>query len=292
MMQNISYRYLIDPADVSEALTAFANQPILGLDTETYWDFQTQQNRLSLLQLASPTGEIIVIDALTAGISEARSLIEDPQAMMAAHNARFDDGVLRSFGFAVGGLVDTLRLSRKALSLHSFSLASVSAYLLGVTLDKTQQRSDWRQRPLERIQLDYAALDAQISLLVFQQLATRLQSQGKWEKELENARIKPPGPPSTPSEAPPSRTSSKTQKIIFEPRPLTPRERECVDELRRWRRETAEEAGMPAYMVCQDRTLEHLAIARPKSIDELFSIFGLGAAKIDRYGAEILKRLL
>jgi ribonuclease D len=285
MTLNISYRYLVDPNDVSEALRAFAGQPILGLDTETFWDPDSQQNHLSLLQLAAPTGEIIVIDALAAGITKAAPLIEDPRTMMAAHNARFDDGVLRSFGFAVGGLVDTLRLSRKALSLQSFSLASVSAHLLGVTLDKTQQRSDWRRRPLERIQLDYAALDAQISLLVFLELAERLRSQGRWEKELERARIKPPG------EAPPPRPATQPQKISFEPRPLTPRERECVDELRRWRRETAEQAGLPAYMVCQDRTLEHLAIARPKSLDDLFGIFGLGAAKIDRYGVEILKRL-
>ena len=117
------------------------------MDTETFWNFQTRQNRLSLLQLAAPTGEVIVIDALSAGVEEARELIENPEAMMAAHNAKFDDGVLREAGFEVAGLVDTLRLSRRTLRLRSFSLASVSDHLFGVKLDKTYQQSDWRRRP-------------------------------------------------------------------------------------------------------------------------------------------------
>ena len=54
------------------------SQPVIGLDTETYWDYGERLNRLSLLQLAAPTGEVIVIDALTAGIIEARALIENP----------------------------------------------------------------------------------------------------------------------------------------------------------------------------------------------------------------------
>src|SRR5262249_44832254 len=149
-----------------------------------------RQNRLSLLQLAAPSGEVVVIDALAAGIERARPLIENPLAMMAAHNARFDDGVLRGAGFAVAGLVDTLRLARRALRLQSFSLTSVSAHLFGVPLDKTQQRSDWRGRPLSRRQLDYAALDAQIALRVYLELAARLEKEGRFEAELSSARIR------------------------------------------------------------------------------------------------------
>lgn len=198
MNHDISYRYLIDPDEVREALRAFENQPIIGLDTETFWDYTGGKNRLSLLQLAVPTGEVVVIDALTAGIEKARPLIENPQSLMAAHNARFDDGVLRGAGFAVAGLIDTLRLARKALNLHSFSLASVSAHLFGVALDKTQQRSDWRQRPLSRVQLDYAALDAQLALRVYQELEARLGREGRFESEFRRAYLGPPEEKSAP----------------------------------------------------------------------------------------------
>src|SRR5262245_2542619 len=185
----ISYQYLIDPDDARVALKPFADQPVIGLDTETYWDPGARQNRLSLLQLAAPTGEVIVIDALTASVEEARALIESPAAVMAAHNARFDEGVLRGAGFDVAGLVDTLRLSRRTLRLRSFSLASVSEHLFGMPMDKTYQQSDWRRRPLSRAQLDYAALDASIALRVYQELSAKLEEAGRLEDELKSAKI-------------------------------------------------------------------------------------------------------
>jgi len=285
MALDITYRYLIDPDEVREALAAFANQPVIGLDTETFHDYAAKQNRLSLLQLAAPTGEVVVIDALAAGIDRARPLIEDPRAMMAAHNARFDDGVLRGAGFAAEGLVDTLRLARKTLKLQSFSLASVSQHLFGLTMDKTQQRSDWRRRPLSRIQLDYAALDARIALRVFQELAERLQSEGRWEKELRWARVGPKKEARDPKEC------SSPKRPGIQLRPLSTEERQLAASLERWRWEKARAARLPLYMICLDKTIEHLAIERPDTLEALAGIYGLGPAKIAKYGAELLERM-
>lgn len=284
-MAAIAYQYLTNPEDVRAALAAFANQPIIGLDTETFWNFQTRQNRLSLLQLAAPTGEVIVIDALATGVEEARELIENPEAMMAAHSARFDDGVLRQAGFDVAGLVDTLKLSRRTLRLRSFSLASVSDHLLGVKMDKTYQRSDWLRRPLSREQLDYAALDALIALQVFQVLSDRLEAEGRLSDELRRARIAPPIEGMTTLSAP------KNKRSPIQLRPLTADERRAFDRLREWRQQTAKRDSTPVHFICSDKTLEHLIIARPRTLEDLGNIFGLGPTKISRYGAELLGRL-
>jgi ribonuclease D len=284
-MSAIAYQYLIDPEQARAALVAFANQPIIGLDTETFWNFSTRQNTLSLLQLASPSGDVIVIDALAAGLGEARELIENPSAMMAAHNAKFDDGVLRHAGFDVAGLVDTLRLSRRTLRLRSFSLASVSEHLFGLRLDKTYQQSDWRRRPLSREQLDYAALDAQIALQVFQELAERLTREGRLSEELHRARIAPP------AEEANARPAPRVKRPPIQLRPLTAEERRVFDKLRDWRHRMAMQESIPAYLVCSDKTLEHLIIVRPRTVEELSAIFGLGEAKISRYGLALLAQL-
>ncbi len=286
-MNALPYEYLIDPVDVRAALAAFANQPIIGLDTETFMDFSTRQNRLSLLQLASPTGEVIVVDALAAGFAETRELIENPSAMMAAHNARFDDGVLRQVGFEVAGMVDTLKLSRRTLRLKSFSLASVSEHLFGLKLDKTYQLSNWRKRPLSREQLDYAALDAQIALQVFQELAERLDAKGRLAEELHRARIVPKEETSQQR----NQAYPRSKRPPIDLRPLTSEERRIVERLRDWRRRLAATESVPAYMICQDKTLEHLAIVRPKTLEELAHIYGLGEGKIERYGAGMLHQL-
>lgn len=287
MALSISYQYLIDPDEARDALSAFAKQPIIGLDTETFWDYGSRRNHLSLLQLAAPTGEIIVVDALTAGIEEARALIENPAPMMAAHNARFDDGVLRSAGFAVAGLVDTLRLARRTLRLRSFSLASVSEHLFGLPLDKTYQQSDWRRRPLSRAQLDYAALDAKIALRIYQELTARLEEAGRLDEELRRAKV---GLPAGEAEAF-NRVNIRQKRRPVDLRPLTAEERRVVESLKEWRRQLAERERIPAYLICQDKTLEHLVIARPGTVEELANIYGLGPAKIARYGAELLDQI-
>jgi len=61
-----------------------------------------------------------------------------------------------------------------------------------------------------------------------------------------------------------------------------------VEALRKWRREAARAAGVPAYVVFGDETLRHIAAQRPVSIEGLARIPGLGPGRLDRYGAAVL----
>jgi len=58
--------------------------------------------------------------------------------------------------------------------------------------------------------------------------------------------------------------------------------------LRAWRLRIAREHDVPAYTVLHNSTLDEIARSRPASVDELRSIAGIGAAKLARYGAELL----
>jgi DNA helicase-2/ATP-dependent DNA helicase PcrA len=61
--------------------------------------------------------------------------------------------------------------------------------------------------------------------------------------------------------------------------------------LRRWRRERALADGVPAFIVLHDRTLAAIAARRPASRSELAGIPGIGPAKLDRYGDDVLRAL-
>ena len=61
------------------------------------------------------------------------------------------------------------------------------------------------------------------------------------------------------------------------------------DVLREWRKTRASEEGIPAFVVFSDRTLAALASAKPTNMDELFTVFGVGAAKRDRFGRGVLE---
>jgi len=59
--------------------------------------------------------------------------------------------------------------------------------------------------------------------------------------------------------------------------------------LRRWRLETARRDGIPAYVVATDRALRDVAAQRPRDRDALLLCFGVGPAKAERYGDELLE---
>jgi ATP-dependent DNA helicase RecQ len=58
--------------------------------------------------------------------------------------------------------------------------------------------------------------------------------------------------------------------------------------LREWRRGIAREHGVPAYTVLHDASLREIARQLPDSTAGLDGISGIGATKLQRYGAAII----
>jgi ATP-dependent DNA helicase RecQ len=61
-----------------------------------------------------------------------------------------------------------------------------------------------------------------------------------------------------------------------------------VERLRQWRLGRSRDDGVPAFVVLHDSTLRELAIVQPRSHGELATIKGLGPAKLERYGDDLL----
>ena len=126
-------------------------------------------------------------------------------------------------------------------------------------------------------------MDAYITLHVYQELRRALVAKGRFEEALRAATLVPWS-----SE---TRTQRKRRPPLPPLRPLTREERQTLARLKKWRLERARVERVPAYMVCPDRTLEHLVIESPVTLEALNSIHGLGASRIARYGEELLEAL-
>ncbi|MBV8536185.1 MAG: HRDC domain-containing protein, partial [Alphaproteobacteria bacterium] len=59
--------------------------------------------------------------------------------------------------------------------------------------------------------------------------------------------------------------------------------------LKELRRDIARRLGQPAYVVFTDRTLLELAALRPKTLEEMHDIHGIGQTKLKKYGAAFLE---
>jgi len=64
-----------------------------------------------------------------------------------------------------------------------------------------------------------------------------------------------------------------------------------AEKLRAWRLARAKSDGVPPYVVFHDTVLRAIADVRPSSLGELAQISGVGPAKLERYGDEVLAAL-
>jgi ribonuclease D len=160
---------------VAAAVTADGGP--VGLDTETT-GLDHSRDRVRLLQLATPRSTFL-IDVFAVGPAALAPVFEAlARAEVVGHNLGFDLPFLMRLGFTPGRVVDTMLASQV---LHAGDLAArhglrdVAARHLGLTLEKELQQADWAG-PLTRDMLAYAALDAEVPLRAWPELAAGLEA--------------------------------------------------------------------------------------------------------------------
>ncbi len=72
---------------------------------------------------------------------------------------------------------------------------------------------------------------------------------------------------------------------------LDDRDMQLFDTLRGWRAERCKKEGIPPYVICNNRQLANIVKACPQSAAALMRIDGMGKAKVEKYGREIIDLL-
>lgn len=161
-------------------------------------------------------------------------------------------------------------------------LAALIEQEFGITLDKRFQRADWGQRPLPDGMLGYAAADTAFLEELAARLRRRLEELGRWSwaqeefLKLEEIRFVQPEP----------------DPLAFERvkgvRALRGVHRDLAYTLFQWRDATAQRLDLPPFRILGNSSLVELATTRPKTLEELARIRGLGPRFARRWGREVL----
>jgi ATP-dependent DNA helicase RecQ len=61
-----------------------------------------------------------------------------------------------------------------------------------------------------------------------------------------------------------------------------------LDRLKAWRLGESRAQAVPAYVILHDKTLVDIAKMRPRTLDALGAIAGIGARKLERYGDALI----
>lgn len=176
-MHDFSIKLISSTQELTSLVARLDSVPALSLDIETvnWWDRRVE--RVALIQMAFREGSqlrVAVIDAM-AGIhlDHLRPHLELSTVTKAIHNAAYDAVRLwHHFRIRTSPIHDTMIAARRS-GERRYSLQAQAQSRLGVRLDKSEQRSDWAQRPLSMKQLRYAALDAACTLLLYEEQVGR-----------------------------------------------------------------------------------------------------------------------
>jgi DNA polymerase I-like protein with 3'-5' exonuclease and polymerase domains len=164
-----AYTLITEPSELPALLQALDESQLVGVDTETT-GLNPRTDRVRLLSVATDRG-VYLVDcfAVPAGdLAPVFDLLAERPVVM--HNGLFDLSMLRALGFVPGPVRDTMLMSllldgpRKAKGFHG--LEECARRELGLTLDKTLQKSDW-SGVLSAEQLAYAARDPVATLRLY-----------------------------------------------------------------------------------------------------------------------------
>jgi ATP-dependent DNA helicase RecQ len=93
--------------------------------------------------------------------------------------------------------------------------------------------------------------------------------------------------PEKPAKAPRASRSSAAAPA----QPMSPEDEPLFERLRAWRGRVAKEQKLPAYVIFHDATLRAIAALRPASLEELGTVSGVGRAKLEKFGADVLETI-
>jgi ATP-dependent DNA helicase RecQ len=85
------------------------------------------------------------------------------------------------------------------------------------------------------------------------------------------------------------RKKKKTVARISDTGDLSAADTDLLERLKEWRRNEAHTQGVPAYVILHNSSLTEIARARPTDVDALAAIGGIGAMKLERYGAAVIE---
>lgn len=255
----------------------------MALDTEGD-SLHHYPERLSLVQLAVPAGEVWLVDPLVLDdLSALAPVFAGPGITTVLHAGDNDLVQLkRRHGLRFASLFDT-HVAARFLGEPALGLDVLLERYLGVQLPPSRQRDDWSARPLSEAQLHYAAADVFHLVELKGRLTEELRRAGRLAWVEEECAALAAQPVAERAQDPNAFAALKGA------RDLPPRGLGILRELHELRERLARAAARPPFKILQEETLVRLAQAVPADRDALGRVQGCTARVIARWGDAILE---
>lgn len=276
------YALIADDAGLARCCERLRDEPWVAVDTE-FMRERTYYPELCLVQIGIP-GAVWCVDVLAVEeLAPLRELLGIADGDKVLHAARQD---LETLWPVCGGPVSPMFDTQIAAALcghdEQIGYAALVETLIGVSLPKEHQRTDWSRRPLDPGQLDYAANDVRYLCEVYDSLSETLRSLDRtaWVQE-DSARLLDPALYRIEPEL--------AYRRVKQGHTLSPAQQQVLRELATWREETAQASNRPRGWIVRDPVLLYLAQTCPQTAQALEKVRGLDDGIRKRHGEAIVQ---
>ena len=155
----------------------------IAIDTETM-GLITARDRLCVVQLSDGSGDEHLVRFCPGSSYDApnlKALLSDNSRLKLYHFARFDLAALYHYLGVMAGPVFCTKIASRLIRTYTdrHGLKNLVEELLGESLSKQQQSSDWGGPVLSEAQRDYAASDVRFLHRLQAELTLRLEREGR-----------------------------------------------------------------------------------------------------------------
>lgn len=155
----------------------------IAVDTETM-GLVTLRDRLCVVQLSDGTGDEHLVRFNPGSSYDApnlKAVLGDPSRQKIYHFGRFDLAAIQHYLGVMAGPVFCTKIASKLVRTYTdrHGLKNLVEELLGESISKQQQSSDWGGPVLSDPQRDYAASDVRYLHRLRDELTVRLEREGR-----------------------------------------------------------------------------------------------------------------
>ncbi len=283
---------LVDSPEALATLCAdLRAESVLGLDTEFIRE-RTHVPRLELVQIATPGGEVALVDygtlsaVLGFDAGPLAALLLDPRILKVFHASEQDLEMLALFTREIPGPIwDTQRVAGLIGYSGRLGYSAMVEHFLGRRPKSGEALTDWSRRPLAPEQLHYAAEDVRHLIPLYERQRARLVDLGRpnWaQQENEMLRAKARARAARREDEP-----SLYQRVKGWQK-LSRRALAILREVAVWRESVAKSRNRPPGTVVRDDLLLEIARRAPDDPEALGRLRGLDPGTLGRHGAAIV----
>jgi|GEM_PF-229513 len=174
--------HLVNTLDaLQQAVDRYQDSPVLAIDTKTT-GLDPHSDQVRLIQLAAADCPVTVIDCAAFSQADLQPLSQlfQNESEKVFQNASFDLQMLQASGLAVKGKIFDTMIASQLIDAglnKSHKLEVIAHRYLGIELDKSEQKSNWKGG-LTRSQIDCAARDTAVLLPLRESLTAKLEEKG------------------------------------------------------------------------------------------------------------------